>query len=281
MTGLWLAALLPTGIAALIHLAGPQTPATAKPAQQRALVFERYMVHPYAPTARSTISAQFRFVNRGPHAVRIQKIDRSCGCLNRGLSQRTFQPGESGHIALQVETANETPGHKQYYADVHYADMDVKDAQTQTVRLRFQVDLPERQVSVRPKALIFYQLGTEASTREIVVSDYRKRRLRILSTSSSSPLARVRTTGIDEQNQGERKLTLEVTVDGIVPPGKHEAVITIRTDDPDYRRLQVPLIIQGPETTSDHTQVDHTQVDDAQVDDAQVDDAQSDPAVVK
>ncbi|MEO1995600.1 MAG: DUF1573 domain-containing protein, partial [Planctomycetaceae bacterium] len=215
LTGLWLAALLPTGIAALIHLAGPQTQATAKPAQQRALVFERYMVHPYVHTARSTISAQFRFVNRGPHAVHIQKIDRSCGCLNRGLSQRTFQPGESGHIALQVETANETPGHKQYYADVHYADMDVKDAEPQTVRLRFQVDLPERQVSVRPKALIFYQLGTEARTREIVVSDYRKRRLRILSTSSSSPLAHVRTTGIDEQNQGERKLMVEVTVAGI------------------------------------------------------------------
>ncbi|MEO1996953.1 MAG: hypothetical protein ABGZ17_16930, partial [Planctomycetaceae bacterium] len=91
----------------------------------------------------------------------------------------------------------------------------------------------------------------------------RKRRLRILSTSSSSPLAHVRTTGIDEQNQGERKLMVEVTVAGIVPPGKHEAVITIRTDDPDYRRLQVPLIIQGPDHTP-ATNGDHTQAGDAQ-----------------
>ena len=176
MTGLWVATLLPAGFAMLTHLAAPQTQATATPARQRALTFDRYMIHPYVHTARSTISAQFRFVNRGPHAVHIQRIDRSCGCLNRGLSQRTFQPGESGQIALQVETANETPGHKQYYADVHYAYLDAPDPDPQTVRLRFQVDLPERQVSVRPKALIFYQLGDQPSTREIVVSDYRKRR---------------------------------------------------------------------------------------------------------
>jgi len=245
--GLWLAALLPAGIAVLVHVAGPQPQASAQPAPQRSLVFDRYMVRPFVYAPRSTISARFDFVNRGPHTVRVQRIDRSCGCLNRGLSQRTFAPGESGQIVLQVETANETPGYKQYYADVRFADVDGPESSLQTVRLRFNVELPKRQVSVRPKALIFYQLGTEASAREIIVSDYRKRRLRILSVSSSSPMAQVRTTGIDDGDPGERKLSVEVTVDGIVPAGKHNAVVTIRTDDPDYRRLTVPLIIQGPD----------------------------------
>lgn len=247
MAGLWLAALLPTATALLVHVAGPQPQASARPAPRRSLVFDRYMVQRFVYTARSTISAQFNFVNRGAHTVRVQRIDRSCGCLNRGLSQRTFEPGESGQIVLQVETANETPGFKQYHADVHFADMDGPQTAVQTVRLRFNVELPERQVSVRPKALIFYQLGTEASTREITVADYRKRPLQILSVSSSSPLAQVRTTGIDQSDPGLRQLKVEVTVAGIVPAGKHEAVVTIRTDDPDYRRLMVPLIIQGPD----------------------------------
>jgi hypothetical protein len=39
---------------------------------------------------------------------------------------------------------------------------------------------------------------------------------------------------------------VQVVVDGEVSPGRHDAVITVYTDDVDTPELRVPVIIQGP-----------------------------------
>jgi hypothetical protein len=39
-----------------------------------------------------------------------------------------------------------------------------------------------------------------------------------------------------------------VTVQGLIPPGKHPAIVCITTDDPSYPEIRVPVVIVGPKS---------------------------------
>jgi hypothetical protein len=40
---------------------------------------------------------------------------------------------------------------------------------------------------------------------------------------------------------------VDVIVEDLVPPGKHDGLVVIKTNDTDFPELYVPLIIQGPD----------------------------------
>ena len=236
-------AILPFAIAIFAHGTGSrvQTSLVGKP--KPALAFETYLVDTglVKETAR-TVGARFRFKNLSDHTVTVKELIPSCGCLNPQLKKKVYHPNEVGEFQLKMETAGESPGQKEYFVDFRY-----EDTEERTTRLTLKLELPVRRLVVKPKALVIYQLTPGRTIHPITVSDYRSGKdFEIVSVESTSKYAKVE-LGSPEQKDGLRQQKLEVIVENIVPPGKHNGLIVIKTNDTDFPELFVPLIIQGPD----------------------------------
>src|SRR5438094_7582053 len=75
-------------------------------------------------TVRSGVplAQRFDFVNRGRGAVTITDLRASCGCLAPRLEKRTYQPGETGAILLEVNTLSQPAGSNVWRVEVRYQD---------------------------------------------------------------------------------------------------------------------------------------------------------------
>lgn len=246
---------LPVIWAVCIQFVGAQATVVNDPQPPPALVFNQYLARPYLPEPQAVVSARFRFINHGQHPVDIQQIDRSCGCLGQQLRDTHLEPGEEGELMLSVQTANEEPGLKEYFAVVRYTDPHPREA-----KLTLKFEMPDNKVSVEPKALLFYQFGTDPVSKTITIRDHRRDRLRITDIDCNSPF--VTLGGIQtSQRRKSTEYLFDVTVAGNVPPGQHRSVVIAYTDDVKFPQIIVPLYVQGPVVdTSSSLQVEPGQI---------------------
>jgi hypothetical protein len=194
------------------------------------------------------VFAQFSFRNISNVPVVVKELKASCSCLDPRLSQYTFEPGESGRFQIRVETPNEQPGRKEYFVRMKYEDPHPRE-----VVLTFKVVLPRSQLVVEPKAMIFYQLGTGAITREIVITDRQKTGMHLTGVRCSSEIVSVELGKVDIDEEGNPRMRVYVTLPQEAPADSQRAVITISTDNPQYRTLRVPVLIQGTQETPRRT----------------------------
>lgn len=241
--GAWAAALLPCLVAVTVHFVRPPQPLALELPPRPALAFDQYLVDLGRVTPTSELRATFVFCNRGSQPVEITEVEPSCGCLVPYVSTRKVEPGELGRIILRMQPANELPGRKELYADVKYVD-----PQPRETRLTFKLELPEERLIVKPKALIFYQSSDQPVTRDVTVTDTREQPARIVDATVNSAFVRVAPGGRQNLETGGVKHRIDVTVQGNVPAGRHQALLTIRTDDPLSPVLRVPLVIDSPPT---------------------------------
>lgn len=232
-------ALLPFGVAVLVHTVRPSLPMAIAAPERPPLVFDQYMVDLGEVEPSTEVRAMFHFENRGPKPIDLTKITPSCGCLTPLVSTKHLDPGDTGKIALRMQPANELPGRKEYYADVFYTD-----GKPHEIRVTFRVEIPEQQLTVRPKALLFYQYSDQATTQTLTVTDNRPEPCQILGATVSSPYVQLRHQA-ERAEDGVSQTDFEITVGANIPPGRHEGVISIETSDPKSPVLRVPLLIEG------------------------------------
>lgn len=232
-------ALLPFGLAVLAHTARPSLPLSIISPERPPLVFDQYLVDLGEVEPSTEVRALFLFENRGQKPIDLIKITPSCGCLTPLVSTRSLAPGEAGRMALRMQPANELPGRKEYYADIQYSD-----GQPREVRVTFRVEIPEQQLTVRPRALRFYQLSDQPTSQTLTVTDNRPEPARILGATVSSPHVQLRHQA-ERTEDGVSVTEFEITVAANLPPGEHNAVISIETTDPKSPVLKVPLIMNG------------------------------------
>lgn len=180
--------------------------------------------------------------------MRLRRLETSCGCLTQQFTQRVFQPGERGQFELRIQSANQTPGPKDYTCLVHYGPDGSPEIEfVEEVFLRMV--LPEHSVTLSPRALVIQQPTSDPIRHPFEVRDLRERRLRVLAAACEPPLADVTLLPRSALAAGEFASgvvqKIEITV-GAVPPGTHECVVLIQTDDTEFPTLQLPLRIQGP-----------------------------------
>lgn len=239
------AAAIPFLVSMAAHAVDPVPREPAPPDEPRpALVFDQYLVDLGRVRPQRYLVARFGFTNRSDRTVRVTELEPSCGCLNPRLPKRVYEPGESGEFFVRVVTANEDPGPQQYFVTVRY-----EDPRPREVELAFQVTLPERALTIRPKALIMYQMSDRPVSQDVVILDSRRgaSSLRLTGMECTSKWARVERGDVEKDSAGNRKLTVRVTVPGEVPAGRHQGMVLLRTNDPEYPTLRVPLLVQGPE----------------------------------
>ena len=240
--GVWTVACLPLAWSVVVHSGAAPKPLSISVPDRPALSFRQYAVDlgPIQPTgeARGT----FLFLNRGREAVEITKVEPSCSCLVPRLDQKRFEPGEDGRLVLRVQPANESSGKKELFCDVTYTDPEPRQ-----VRLTFKLEIPERQMTVSPPALmIFHPEGSEPTDQTFTVADGRKKPFEIIEVEATSDLV---STDIGERQvtpEGVWQQTIKVTVQGALPRGRNQVLLRIRTTDKDTPELRVPLMLQGP-----------------------------------
>lgn len=244
--------LLPVAGAALAQMRPtlPAEPAAGEPIAS--LAFDQYLVNLRETPLRPTLSGDFRFTNLGETPLTITKLEPSCGCLTPQLAgdKRTYQPGERGLFRVDVATANEEPGPHEYTVKVHYAD-----PQPQQVLVRFKLKLPERKVSVTPPELAFFQYNGQPSSRDIHITDYRGSSLQVLEASSSSDVVSVSVQPAEVDEQGHHRVPVRLSVPGIVAPGRQMTTVTIRTSDPEFSVIRIPVLVDGPERPANAIQL--------------------------
>ena len=66
------------------------------------------------------LSQRFSFTNSGPDTVEITETRPTCGCMTLRLEKRSYQPGESGALVLEINTLSQPAGSNAWGVYVHY-----------------------------------------------------------------------------------------------------------------------------------------------------------------
>jgi len=247
------AACVPFIWSVVVHSGAAPTPLSISVPERPALAFRQYAVDLGPIQATSEARGTFVFVNRGRDAVEIQKVEPSCSCLVPRIDQKRIEPGEEGRIVLRVQPANESSGRKELFADVFYTDPEPRQ-----VRLTFKLQIPERQMTVSPPALmVFHPAGSEPTVATFTVVDGRKKSFEIVDVESNSELVSAVVGERTVAPDGTWQQTVTVTIPGKLPAGRNPALLKIRTTDLDYAELRVPLMLQGPAPAAGTATEDH------------------------
>jgi Protein of unknown function (DUF1573) len=235
-------ALVPLGWSIIVHSGAAPVPLSISAPDRPSLTFRQYAVDLGPIQLTTEARGTFVFTNRGKSAVTDLKVSPSCSCLVPRLDRDHFEPGEEGRLVLRVQPANESSGKKELFADLTY-----NDPQPRQVRLTFKLEIPERQMTVSPPALmVFHPEGSEPTYQTFTVADGRKTPFEITDVQTNSDLV---STDIGERQvtpEGIWQQTIKVTIPGMLPRGRNQVLLRIMTTDKDVSELRVPLMLQGP-----------------------------------
>jgi hypothetical protein len=189
------------------------------------------------------IVKEFRFANQGPEAVDLVEARPSCGCLKPLLAKMHVDPGERGEVTLEVNTLGQPAGpHAWQLTLVYKVGGDVREQSLQVVATVVT------EVSIQPAAVTLVAEGP--LTHEITLTDLRPRPLAITRLESTSAwlTADARPLIRDTFNNATSKIRIAVA--SSCPPGRHDELIVIHTDDAIYRELKVAVTVVKREGNS-------------------------------
>ncbi len=229
--------------------AAPQVVAQVEPLPS--LAFDQYLVNKGNVGLAAVIPAEYHFTNMGTEPLEITKLDPSCGCLRprlmldeRKQEKRIYQPGETGYFFISVATANETPGPHTYTVEIDY-----KDPQPRQATVRFKMNLPEKKVTVDPPELAFFQYNGQPSEATVYITDYRGNEIAVTDATSTSEVIDVEVRAGEVDEDGNTRVPVVLHVSGVVPAGRAISQLTIKTNDPEFSAIRIPVLVDGPAIT--------------------------------
>jgi hypothetical protein len=182
------------------------------------------------------LSHSFAFVNRGPNAVQVTDIRTSCGCLAPRLAKRVFEPGEEGSLVLDINTLSQAGGFHSWQVKIAYRSGNTLFEMPLRLTARVVTE-----VTVQPAAVMVF--ADSAVGHEVLLTDVRPQPLSITGLTTSSPQIKTRLAGEALDPFGHHMRRVHLEVDGDYPAGRHDEILDIYTDDPQYRELKVPVTV--------------------------------------
>jgi hypothetical protein len=175
---------------------------------------------------------RFELINEGKATIEILAVEPGCGCLAPRLDRKLLQAGERAALTLELRTAGQPNGPRSWNLRLRY-----RDGQTVREELLVVAATIRNEVTVEPSILA---LQVQDTLRQVVtVTDLRTPPLKVTALHVSSPALRAT---VQSTNGGITKLLLEAAA-AKVDPGRHDAVLSIYTDDPLYSPLQLPITL--------------------------------------
>ena len=223
------AALMPMLLAFGASLVGPRPADSASGPERSPVVFHQYMVNLGEVPARRNHFGRFAFTNRGDQPIKIRKLVTSCGCLSEHMEKREFAAGETGEFMLRIQSANQTPGNKEYTCEVVYGPVD-DESVSWSSDLVFRIALPEQSVTLNPRALIVHQFNSEPTRNVVSIFDTRARPLKATSVECDKSFVTASLLPRSELKPDDIEYGVAQQVQVIVgetPPGQHDFVVRV------------------------------------------------------
>jgi hypothetical protein len=182
------------------------------------------------------LAHDFAFRNAAMQPVEIIDIQASCGCLKPRLEARTMQPGASGSLHVEINTLTQSAGPHTWEVHVRYRlGEDIHEAALQLVGNIIT------EIYVEPCSLTIH--AGRAISHELRLTDMRPHALSITAVRCTSPKIAARVENESRDAAGHVIRTIRFTVADDILEGRHEEMLTIFTDDPTYRDLNVPVTV--------------------------------------
>jgi hypothetical protein len=178
----------------------------------------------------------FAFVNAGPGPVEIVEVRPGCGCLRPRLERTRYRPGEPGAITLDVNARGESAGPHTWRLQLLYRDGDTPREQTLEVSA-----LVVTEVTLQPAALTLIAGGP--LTQEVLLTDLRPRPLTLRALAASAPYLRARAAERARDSLGHWVWRIRLEFSGDCPEGRHDELLVLYTDDPEYGELKLPITL--------------------------------------
>jgi hypothetical protein len=178
----------------------------------------------------------FAFVNRGPGTVEITDLRTSCGCLKPTLAKRTYDPGDSGELTLEVHTLSQPAGEHTWHLQVAYRVGREAGAADLSVTGRVVTE-----VAVQPASLTI--VTERGASHEITLTDLRDKPLSVTGVRTSSPHLKGEVRQTTTDGAGHRVVQVALSLAAGCPEGRFEETVALLTDDPDYRELTISVVV--------------------------------------
>ncbi|MDQ3674129.1 MAG: DUF1573 domain-containing protein [Gemmatimonadota bacterium] len=192
---------------------------------------------------------EYAFTVRGDSAkdFRIRQV-RACELCQVGAVDSVVPRGGAAKVTLLFDTKN-VRGPVNEVARVYFTDSTRRPV---GLRLKGSVVWP---VEFDPQSRVyFFAAKGERAERDIVVQNNESQPLRIASVTSSNPFFRPAIRTLEDG----RRYRVTIALDPAVPVGKHEARITLATDNPKYPTLPIHAFAQVRNTVAtDPSKVDY------------------------
>lgn len=202
------------------------------------LEFERLLEEVKAPADASTVTADFKFTNKGGKPVTISKSDPGCSCLKVQISGGKLQyaPGESGTVRATFDVGNFSGTVDKaigLWLDTATGD---KPSMVLTVRIHIPV-----LIALEPKT-VTWDVGGKPEPKTISIRMAEGQTIRVLGAKCSSPIFDHELKTIEEG----KKYDLVITPKAADSPGM--GVIRIETDCPlsKHRVQQAFAVVRKP-----------------------------------
>ena len=182
--------------------------------------------------AGAPASCRFRFENAGTTPIEIVDLERSCGCLTPVWHEMRLEPGGTGTIEMNFRTLGQPEGLRTWNATLLYRI----GAEVRRQPLNVTATIRNELVIEPSQVAVFVQKSIE---QEITLTDRRDRPLHVVEATTKAAGVRITTT-----RSIPDKTTFRLFIDAsALTPGRHDEILTIRTDDPAYPALEVPLTL--------------------------------------
>ncbi len=190
-------------------------------------------------TPTQKVTHVFEFHNLGGRALKIDRVITSCGCTAAVLSTSTVPPGRSGEIKVTFNPE----GYRGPFQKVIYVHLN--DPQHPVVALQIK-GFVRATVYVIPQRLDFGEVkrGMPVDTTLVVVDDReRGERLEITGVESDMKYIHLSPGKPQSQQSGRVTIPIAVNLNSLIPVGKLQGRIKVRTNTPEPPVIVVPVTI--------------------------------------
>jgi hypothetical protein len=175
---------------------------------------------------------RFEFVNAATQSIEVVDFRLGCGCLQPMLDKRVFQAGEKGVLVMNLRTLGQPNAARSWQAHVQYR----QGGELREAVLVLGATI-RNEITVEP-SIVAMTIDT-SMRQEIVIKDMRDKPLKVSAALASSPAIRVT---LQPMANGVAKVVLDVSREALTA-ARQEETLSIYTDDPAYRQLQVPITL--------------------------------------
>jgi hypothetical protein len=204
------------------------------PAVRAGLEADPPLFHAGEVHAGAALSHRFALVNRGTDAVEVVEVRPSCGCVTAAPDRRSFAPGETGSLLLEVNSLTQPDGPASWQATLRCRAGGRVEDTVLTLTARVRADLV-----LDPSALV---IETDGPVERTVTLTDRRPAAMIVRADTSAAQVRARVEAPTRAGDGPWSYPIRLEAADL-PDGRCDAMLHIYTSDPEYADLKMPFTL--------------------------------------